>query len=597
MKGVERNTKQIEELRRLSNASFSSGDYVGARQHLETAVSLGCDDASVLTSLGYVCHLSGDNTSALKYCEHAKSFAPLLVDNYGNMALALFGLKRHHQALIVIEEGLSIDPEHDDLWVNHGLALMAMNRPIEAQSSYAKAIRLNPNNVSAMTNQAIALQENGLAEQAHDLYQRVSHINSQFTPALSNSLMCAQYHPSLASQEIVAQTRRVAEAYIALAQKRKNSHSPESITHSIPIDCNAKLKVGLYGPDLRAHPVGWFIRKVIPILAQQFDLHVFFSHATKDAVSAEIEESVQAWHNCIGWSDQRLIEQSQDDGVDIAVDLTGHTAHGRISAFAKRLAPVQVSWLGFPASTGLPTIDAVLLSEDLVTNATQAYFTEPVIAFDAPQFIYQPPDYIPGVVAPPCISNGYITFGCFNNLAKLNDSVVSTWALLLKQLPHARLILKWKSLADGAIRESVLKRFHAAGVAQTRIELRGASEHTQMFREYGDIDIALDPFPFSGALTSFEAAWMGLPVVTLASYRPMSRQTLSLNKALGFADLIASTPQEYVAAALGVAQDISRLKRLRETMRERIESSSLCDADHMAKAIATQLLKLAKNIK
>ncbi len=576
------NTKQIEQLRSLSQQSYTLGDYVGARQHLEAAVSLGCEEAGVLSSLGYVCYLAGDPKAALKYCEHAKSAAPMMVDNYGNMALALMGLNRHHQAMIVLEEGLEIDPQHSDLWVNHGLALMAMHRPIEAQTSYAKALSLNPNNVSALTNQAIALQENGLAEQAHELYQRVSRIDPAFTPALSNSLMCAQYHPNLASDEVLTLTRSVAAAFPVaqpIARKRAQHDRP---------------RVGLYSSDLRAHPVGWFIRKVVPVLAQRFDLYAYYSHASMDAVSNEIMQSVQSWHNCLGWSDERLLKQSEQDEIDLAIDLSGHTAYGRLRAFAKRLAPVQVSWLGFPASTGLPAIDGVLLSEDLITPATPAYFTEPVLRVAAPQFVYEPPHYLPEVSPPPCIANGYITFGCFNNLAKLNDAVIQTWAMLLSRWPTARLVLKWKSLADVAVRESILKRFHAAGVAQSRIELRGASEHTQMLKEYGDIDIALDPFPFSGALTSFEAAWMGLPVVTLASLRPMSRQTLSMNKALGLTELTVTTPLEYVQAATRLAQDVQGLASLRASMRDRLQASTLVDAELMGAEIGVQLHRVLR---
>ncbi len=513
------NLKQIEQLRRLSQESYEAGDYIGSRKHLETAVSLGCDDASVLSSLSYVCHLSGDDTAALKYGEHAKQFDPMMVDNYSNMAIALFGLKRYHQALIVLEEGLEIEPNNDNLWVNHGLALISLHKPIEAQASYAKALSINPNNVSAMTNQAIALQENGFAEAAFSLYQRVSKVNPNFIPGLSNSLMCAQYHPGLASQEILQRTREVASAF--------PKELPQSVAVQKRNSVNQPLRLGLYGPDLRAHPVGWFIRLVVPELAKRFDVYVYSSATQEDYISEEIRNSVKSWQSCLGWSDHAIIERSRNDGIDIAIDLTGHTAYARLAAFAQRIAPLQIAWLGFPASTGLAAIDAVLLSKDVVCEATPAFFTETIYAFDAPQFVYAPPSYIPAVTEPPCVKNGYVTFGCFNNLAKLNDSVVATWAMLMKAIPDSRLILKWKSLSDTGVVNSVLKRFFAAGIAQTRIELRGASEHGTMLKEYGDIDIALDPFPFSGALTSFEAAWMGLPVVTLASLRPMSRQTMS----------------------------------------------------------------------
>ena len=583
--------EQIIKLRSLGETCFRAGDYVNARKNLETAVALGCNESAVVSSLGYTCYLVGDYKAALKHCELAKEINPLFIDNYTNLALSLYGLKRYHQALIVIDEGLEIDPKAADLWVNRGLTYMALNRPIDAQYAYRSALSIAPENLSALTNFAMALQDTGLAERASEYYRRALRIDPSFRHALSNSLMCAQYNPELASAEILALTTNVAGQYAAKVQSYSDAKK------QVKRDGD-KYTLGLYSPDLRAHPVGWFVRDVLKVLAERFNIVVYSFSVTQDGVTEELKLSTAQWHTCVGWSPLQIVEQSARDGIDLAIDLAGHTAGGAMSAFAHRVAPKQVSWLGFPASTGLANSDGTLLSDDLCTEATLSFFAEPVLAYGGPQFVYTPPHYIPDVAQAPHLKNGFITFGCFNNLAKLNDNVVATWATIMQRMPESRLLLKWKSLADPQVKDAVLKRFFACGVAQQRIELRGASEHTQMFREYGDIDIALDPFPFSGALTSFEAVWMGVPAVTLAGFRPMSRQTMSINKALGLEQLTADTPLEYANAAVSLAQNSGRLSELRSSMRDRLISSPLSDARAMADAIGEQFeLVLIKGVK
>jgi len=253
-----------------------------------------------------------------------------------------------------------------------------------------------------------------------------------------------------------------------------------------------------------------------------------------------------------------------------------------IAMTAVRAAPVQVSWLGYFASTGLREMDAVLLGRDQMTAGSAAYFTETLVALDCCQFAYGPPDYAPEPVTPARLDP---VFGCFNNLAKLNDEVLEAWCDILRALPASRLVLKWNGLHDTWVREILQRRFANHGVEPRRVEFRGPAPHRNMLEEYADIDVALDPFPFSGALTTCEALWMGVPVVTLAWHRPVSRQSAAILRAIGLDSLVAASPREYVALAVGLARDRERRTALRETLRGSMRRSAIGDGNAIAREL------------
>jgi predicted O-linked N-acetylglucosamine transferase (SPINDLY family) len=256
--------------------------------------------------------------------------------------------------------------------------------------------------------------------------------------------------------------------------------------------------------------------------------------------------------------------------------------------FARKPAPVQVTWLGYWGTTGLATMD-YLLSDALTTPPEEDHFyCERVVRLPGCRFCYAPPDYAPQPTAdPPMRRNGYVTFGSFNNLAKVTPEVVALWAVLLQTVPQARLLLKWPTLADASVRQRFTDAFAAAGIGAERLILRGKSPHADMLAEYDDIDVALDPFPFSGGLTSCEALWMGVPVVTLPGERAPSRQTLGFLRALDLGEGAASSPAAYVDIAAALATDGTQLGVFRRTLRQRMAASPLCDGPSFTRGLET----------
>lgn len=344
------------------------------------------------------------------------------------------------------------------------------------------------------------------------------------------------------------------------------------------------LRVGYVSADLCAHPVGLFIEKVLGAHdAALIQPVIYCSGTTFDDISRSLQQSVQqktgdwAWRDVRGLDDAALAAQIRADAIDILVDLSGHTANSRLAAFAWKPAPVQISWLGYFATTGLPTMDFVILDPYHAPPGTEAQFCERIIRLPHNRFCFQPVPFAPQVTQPPCLKNGFVTFGSFNNTAKLNQQVLEAWAKILKAVPNSRLILKWRTFADGPYCQRTTDFFVAQGIAVERLELRPVSTHSQLLEQYADIDIALDPFPFSGGHTSCEALWMGVPVVTLPQSRVVSRQTWSFLNNIGLAGLAAADEAAYVQLAANLANSPQTLLVLRQSLRNKMRASPLCD--------------------
>jgi predicted O-linked N-acetylglucosamine transferase (SPINDLY family) len=290
-----------------------------------------------------------------------------------------------------------------------------------------------------------------------------------------------------------------------------------------------------------------------------------------------LQKTSDHWRSLVGLPDDAALALILNDGIDILVDLSGHTAKNRLPLFAQRAAPIQVSWLGYFGTTGLRAMDYLLMDQWAVPIGEEHGYVESIVRLPHGRFCYAPPDYAPLPVDPPSLRRGYVTFGSFNNIAKVGPDVIAMWADVLAANPSSRLLLKWKTLDDETVRSSVSAAFAAAGVAEGRLELRGFSPHSDMLAQYGDIDIALDPFPFGGGLTSCEALWMGAPVLTMPGDRPASRQTAGFLAAIGLSNCVVRSPAEYVRLAAALAADHTRLAALRRALRPAMAASPLCN--------------------
>lgn len=464
-------------------------------------------------------------------------------------------------------------------------AALAQHRLCEAERQYRQIIAQAPSIPEVRNNLGTVLTEQGRLGEAQAAFEKAVALRPDYAMAHSNLLFTLQYAPGQTLTGL-----RVAHEEWA---RRQLQGITSADLASFARKGDGPLVVGLVSPDLYAHPVGVFL---LPWLEKHnrkaFRLIAYADNERDDPIARRIRAAVGDWRSIAGRDDDAVAKLVVVDRVDILIDLAGHTAGNRLKLFARRVAPVQVSWLGYSATTGIPTMDGVLMDAYTASPGVEKGFTEQLVRLDGLRFCYTSPDYAPAVASAPILRKGYLTFGSFNNLAKVTPEVIETWTAILKALPDARLVLKWKSLGDAETRTRLLEDFAALGIDAARIDCRCWSSHPQMLAEYGDIDIGLDPFPFSGGLTSCDALYMGVPVLTLPGELPISRQTGSFMNALGLSEWIAVSVEDYIAKAVRLASRVDLLESLRQSLREKMLVNRLCDGAAYARAMESALSAL-----
>lgn len=455
-----------------------------------------------------------------------------------------------------------------------------------AQQCFDQILKFSATDLIGLSGLANIAQAQGQHHKARELYEQLEFLYPNNALIKRNALLQLEYDPNASDQARF-------EKALAWGNWVTGGKLPPRPPLADPN--NRLLNIGYVSSDLCMHTVGLMVRNVIT-QHNQNRFKIFTYHAGKqvDWVTKIFEQKTH-YRYCQPWSDAELAQCIQRDQIDILVDLSGHTAGSRLSVFALRPAPIQVSWLGYFATTGLRTIDAVLLDELSTTPSTQNYFCEQILKLPS-RFCFSPVPFAPDVTHPPHKKNGHITFGSFNNTAKLNKDVIQVWARILHQVPKSRLILKWRTFNDKNYRESLFKQFADLGVHQNRLELRGPSFHADMLREYADIDIALDPFPFTGGQTTCDALMMGVPVITLAQERTVSRQSASILSSCGLDHLITYDEQTHTEVASSLACDVNQLESLRQKLRQKITNSPLCDSKSFCSAIERLFIDLSRFI-
>lgn len=456
----------------------------------------------------------------------------------------------------------------------------------EARTCYTRSQALAPTDLRATINLANLARDAGSHTEARRLYADLLRQLPDHPVIRRNALTSLEYDPEVGDTERLAQ----AKAWGEWASARAGGTRPRPALTPLK---NRPLRLGYVSSDLCQHTVGLFVKDVLkahdPNRVQVF---AYSAGPVKDWVTDEIRITCTL-HDVSALDDVALAKLVREDRIDLLVDLSGHTAGSRLSVFAHRPAPVMVSWLGYFATTGLPYMDAVLLDEWHAPAGTEAQFVEPLIRLPAGRFCYQPVPWAPAdATAPAFERHGHLTFGSFNNTAKYHDGVFDLWAKVLAAVPHSRLILKWRTFNDDAFRQQVTNAFVVRGIAADRIELRGPSFHADLLQEYADLDIALDPFPFTGGLTSCEALWMGVPVVTWPRSRVVSRQTHAFLHQIGLPELSARDADDYVRIAAELANDQARLAHLRATLRDRMRASPLMDVEGFTRQLEDTLTDL-----
>jgi len=447
------------------------------------------------------------------------------------------------------------------------------------------AIKLSFNNKKYLLN----LAQIELLFGNHDQFKIIANYLLKLYPnclhTLTNFIYFHEYSEEISDEKRLSLAKQWGAAAINKAGGPK-CRPPFRNTKNLP------LRIGYMSGDFCQHTVGILIKEVLAKHdTTKFTVYAYSSGFVRDWITDEIKKHCQ-FIDVARLSDNELANRIKSDQIDILVDLSGHTGGTRLSVCAYRPAPVMVSMIGFYATTGLEYIDATFLDSWHVTNTTQNKFVEQIVLLEPIRWCFYPAFPAPLISQPPYSQKGYITFGSFNNTLKYNPAVFELWSNTLLSVPKSRLILKWRTFNDPEFKSKVIDSFADRGIDTNRIELRGPSFHMQMLEEYSDIDIALDPFPFSGGVTSCEALYMGVPVITLLKTRVVSRQTYAFLSLINYHELVAHNETEFLEIARTLANDPLRLNHYRENLRLDMLNSSLMDINAYTKSLEDTMCKI-----
>ena len=547
------------------------GSYLKAVDCFRQSMSLRPNDPQIAYNLGLALKDAGDFEDALAAFRKVARLQPDHLEIRSCLAQIYVGLGRLDEAIKELQSALRQQPNIASLHANLGSALQAKGLLGQAEASYQKALQLAPG-LGVYDSYGSAMIARGDFDKAMAIFTEGLCRQPDNNRLHSNFLMTLNYIPEHDPQDVFREHQRW-----GLTQRQAAS---ENARHGNDRKEGRRLRIGYVSPDFRAnHSVTYYIE---PLIAGHdrggYEVYCYSIMPRPDETTRRLQQLADHWRDIHGLTDRQFAEQIVRDQIDILVDLAGHTANNSLAVFARKPAPVQVTYLGYPNTTGLPAMDYRLTDAIADPAGEDGFYTEELVRLPGCFLCYQPPGDAPSVTGLPATGTGYITFGSFNNLAKINTRVVELWSRVLEAAPDSRLLVKNRSLNDPETRARYARLFESSGIDAERVELCGHVEFLSgHLALYGRVDIALDTFPYNGTTTTCEALWMGVPVITLTGETHAGRVGKSLLECTGLGEWVAGTADGYVSIAREAARDIQRLAELRAGLREYVAASRLCD--------------------
>jgi protein O-GlcNAc transferase len=568
-KAVELRPEYAEAYSNLGNAFRDMRQLDAALAAHREAVRLGPGSATFHNNLGITLIDAGRADEAIEALLRATRLRSGFAEAHNNLGNALRSKGQNREAISAYRRALQLMPGSPEAFCNMGGVLRAEGRVDEAFACQVRSIELTPDYAEAYGGLGGVLADQGRLDAAIEAFRTAIRLDPGVGSRYSPLLYTLHFHPGYDAPQILAEhmewSRRFADPLSAAARPHDNDRSP-----------GRRLRVGYVSPDFRRHPVGRFM---VPLLEHhdhaRFEVFCYSGVRRPDDLTQRLRHSADHWRETTSLSDDALAGQIRRDRIDVLVDLTMHMTDSRLLSFARRPAPVQVTWLAYVGTTGLKAIDYRLSDPYLdPVGPAGAEYAEGTYRIPRCYWCYEPTDPTPDVGPLPALEAGYVTFGCFNNFCKVTVPTLDLWTALLQGVPRSRLILHGN---PGTYQQDVRRRFADAGIATDRLEFVGFRPVTEYLRQYHRVDIALDPFPYGGGTTTCDSLWMGVPVVTLAGRTAVGRSGASLLSNLGVPELIAATPEQYLSIAVDMAGDLPALTRLRAALRPQMQASVVMD--------------------
>jgi protein O-GlcNAc transferase len=547
------------------------------------ATQLRPDDASCHYFLGLALFQLGQAPEAVGLIRRAIAMEPGVAEHHCDLGAVLFALNDLDGSISAARQAIELREDFPEALFVLGNALCRSGRLEEGIAAYRRVIALRGEARDAVNNLGMALLELGRIDEADACFDRILAADPTDAPARSNRIYALHFSPLFSTKDIREELARWNRSHAA---PLKAGIAPHSNSRQL----DRPLRIGYVSADFREHVVGWNMLSWLPEHdSARFRIFCYAGVRAPDAVTRQLQSHVQEWRDIAGVSDADAAKMIREDQIDILVDLSLHTSGNRLLVFARKPAPVQVSYLGYPGSTGLETVEYRLSDPILGADEGQVEHTERTICLPRTYWCYRPGGTTPEVAAPPAISSGTITFGCLNQFQKISRPALDVWRQLMQAVPGSRLLLHAPA---GEHRGQLIQPFQRSGVAAERIEFVERLAWPQYIRTYQRIDIALDPFPYGGGITTCDALWMGVPVITLRGKSSVGRSGASILHNLNLPDCIAESPEQYLAAAAGLAADFARLTDLRSSLRRRMLDSPLMSAPQFARDIEAAFVRM-----
>jgi predicted O-linked N-acetylglucosamine transferase (SPINDLY family) len=575
---LEKDANYPDALHLLGLSHHQLGNAEKAIEYINKAIGIAPKVPTLYNNLGEAYRLGGQPSSAQKCYEKALQLQPDHVGAHNNLGIILSELGRHEDAVKSYQRSLNINPEFGPALKNLANTLVDLGKLDEAIRHYHAAIRLNPSDAELYNNLGSALTEQRQFIEANQAFQKAIGLKPEYSAAHSNLCFTLNYASELSRTDYFKAHRNWAS--IVESSRSQLQHNLEKLNK------NKRLRVGYVSADLRSHSVSYFFETLLKHHnPDAVDVYCYSDVKVPDKVTHRLQSLCPYWTSIVGQSDEEVARKIQKDRVQILVDLAGHSAANRLPLFALKPAPIQVSWLGYPGTTGLKRIDYRFTDEIADPSGdSEAFHSEELLRLPRGFLCFQGEPESPSPATK--TASDQICFGSFNNLNKTNQNVVQVWANILNALPQASLYLKSRQLADASVRQHIQREFEKAGIEPQRIELQGRVSHrNHHLALYDKVDIALDTFPYNGTTTTCEALLMNVPVVTLRGDRHASRVGASILTHIGLTELIADSTAEYIELALKLAGDSDYRTDLSNGLRRRLQSSDLCNGPKFAQDV------------
>lgn len=561
--------------------AHKAGRYAEAEAIYNKLLTENPKNADALHFKGLLFYQHGHSDAAVSVLRQAIKVRPGVASFHGNLANVLLFIGDLEAAEHEFRKAIRLDKNYAMAYANYSALLVGNESFAKAEKAVRRALELQPDNAEAFNNLATILRRQGRLADAEAAFRQAITLNPSYEEAYGNLIFLRDFDMSLSFEEQQRDRRDWAMKFIDPLIEHTKPHDNDK-------DPERRLRIGYVSGDFRNHSAAiTFGAAILERDASSFETYCYMTSALRDPITEKFEASADAWLGCWGMTDADLFDRIRADKIDILVDLAGHSAGNRLPVFARKPAPVQITAWGHCTGTGMAAMDYIFADPIIMPAEDAQHCAEEVIELSC-GLNFAPPGTPPDVRETPALKNGYITFGCFNRIEKLVDETLAVWAQVLNQIPTARLALKNTAFESKEVSARMRERLQGQGIDIARVDLIGKSTWREHMDAFGKIDIALDPFPNNGGVTTLETLWMGVPVVAMRGATAPSRVSASILAACNHNDWVGDTIEDYIRIAASRAADPQALQHTRNGLRNELATRPVGNPELYAREVESQ---------